>query len=101
MTKRIEIDGNKWRHVGDAIIGLRVALGAIPSHGNSIDAFIDSMVYGGMLEVDPPYLIIVSNVQSPDAAKFIKELSQELVEARAWRKEHYGDDVDVSVSLVD
>jgi hypothetical protein len=100
VTPTITVDGASWRTAVDAIDGLLKALRPFGMHGNSIDAFIDSMIYGGMLEVEPPYEVVVENVESPDARSFVDDLSVALVEARAWRRANYGDEVEVSVRRV-
>lgn len=97
----IEVDAARWRTAVDAVFGLREALGAVDGHGGGIDAFIDSMIYGGMLEAEPPYDVVVRGLEPSEAREFIEELSRALSEARDWRKAHYGDDVKVGISLAD
>jgi hypothetical protein len=55
----IELDAANWRTVLDFYDALLGALEAPEWHGHSIGALIDSMVYGGINEVDPPYSIRV------------------------------------------
>jgi hypothetical protein len=66
----IELDAQHWKSFRDYADALRAALGSPEGHGSSVDAFIDSMVYGGMNEVNPPYTIIIKNT---------KGLSQEIL----------------------
>jgi len=98
MTKpTLIVDGSDWLTAIDAVEGLLRALRPLGDHGSSIDAFIDSMIYGGMLEAEPPYEVVVENLRAPLAVEFIDELSGALTEARAWRRANYGDEVDVSI----
>lgn len=98
MTKcTLIVDGSDWLTAIDAIEGLLRALRPLGDHGSSIDAFIDSMIYGGMLETEPPYEVVVENLIAPLAVEFIDELSGALTEARAWRRANYRDEVDVSI----
>jgi hypothetical protein len=99
LPKIIEIDGSRWRTSSDAVDGLRAALGAVEGHGTGVDAFIDSMIYGGMLEAEPPYEVVVHGLASCEAAAFIEQSSQALIDASAWRKAHYGDDAHVALHV--
>jgi len=98
MTKpTLIVDASDWLTALDAIEGLLRALRPLGDHGSSIDAFVDSMIYGGMLETEPPYELAVKNLKAPLAVEFIDALSEALTEARAWRRANYGDEVDVSI----
>jgi len=99
--RMIEVDAGRWRTAVDAVAGLKLALGAVDGHGDGIDAFIDSMIYGGMLEAETPYEVVVRGLAHNKARTFIEDLSQALGEVREWRRANYGDDVRVSVSLHD
>jgi hypothetical protein len=100
MAKLIEIDGREWERAADACIGLLTALRPRGAHGASIDAFVDSMIYGGLLCVEPPYEVVIRNIQSPEAAVFLRDLSVALAYARQERKANRGDDVDVRLRLI-
>ncbi|MBU2134803.1 MAG: hypothetical protein KKA45_01265 [Alphaproteobacteria bacterium] len=100
MTPSIIVDATGWRTAIDAIDGLLDALRPLDRHGSSIDAFIDSMIYGGMLEVEPPYEVVVENLEAPDAISFVDRLSVALTEARAWRLANRGVEVNVSIRRV-
>ncbi len=97
MTPIITINGTSWRTANDAIDGLLQALRPLDGHGRNINAFIDSMMYGGMLEIEPPYEIVVQNVGGPDAALFIDDLSAALLKAGAGPRAAYREEFDVSV----
>ena|SRR5215469_2027117 len=97
----IELNAAPWRNVWDLDDALKEALGSCEGHGSSVDAWIDSMIYGGMNAVEPPYVIRVVGTASVGAKlqDAIWELAEAIREARAWRLEHYGDDVDVSFQI--
>jgi hypothetical protein len=97
--RTIILDGSQWRTVIDFYNALRSALGAIDGHGSSVDAFIDSMIYGGMLKTEPPYEVLVQSVVSPEVLRDVEALSRALAEARTWRRENRGDDVEVALRL--
>jgi hypothetical protein len=49
----IELNAQNWRTVLDYYDSLKEALGSPSWHGSSPDAWIDSMIYGGINEVKP------------------------------------------------
>jgi RNAse (barnase) inhibitor barstar len=98
--RTIVLDGSCWSSRIDFYNALLSALGASDAHGSGVDALIDSMVYGGMLEAEPPYEVLVQNVAPPEVRRDVEELSRVLAEARGWRKENRGDDVEVAVRLL-
>jgi hypothetical protein len=53
----INLDAAEWKKPLDFYDALLLALKAPPWHGRGIDALIDSMVYGGINEIEPPYRI--------------------------------------------
>lgn len=57
----IELDAQSWKTCEDYVSALRTALGSPEWHGSSVDAFLDSMVYGDINEITPPYRIIIKN----------------------------------------
>ncbi|HRJ65512.1 MAG TPA: barstar family protein [Alphaproteobacteria bacterium] len=62
--QEIEIDAQDWKTLEDYASALRAALRSPAWHGSSIDAFIDSMVYGDINEINSPYKIIVKNTKN-------------------------------------
>jgi RNAse (barnase) inhibitor barstar len=53
----IELEASHWKSSLDFYNALLVALGAPHDHGRNINALIDSMFYGGINKIDPPYTI--------------------------------------------
>ena len=53
----IDLDATNWKSWRDFYRELLGALGAPEGHGKSVNALIDSMVWGGMNKVEPPYTI--------------------------------------------
>jgi RNAse (barnase) inhibitor barstar len=60
----LELDAKNWKSVRDYVDALRAVLGSPEWHGNSVDAFIDSMVCGDINKVEPPYTIRIKNTKS-------------------------------------
>jgi hypothetical protein len=59
-VKTIELDATSWKDGADFSKSLLPALGAPSWHGNSVDALIDSIVYGDINAVDPPFTIRIT-----------------------------------------
>ncbi|MCI3132996.1 hypothetical protein [Phenylobacterium aquaticum] len=97
--RTIEIDGGACKSVKDFCTVLKDEIRALPGHGNSIEAFVDSMIWGGMSELPPPYLIRVRGLNGGPIAAFIKELSESLGYARMERRDRKGEDIEVMIQL--
>jgi hypothetical protein len=97
----IELDAANWKTVIDFYHALLAAIGAPAWHGMSPDALIDSMIWGGINTVEPPYTVRISSL--PTAPKEVRDhvelVKDDLVEARIYRKRHNGDDIDVSIVM--
>jgi len=95
----IELDASKWKTSLDFYHALLAAIGAPKWHGISPDALIDSMIWGGINTVDPPYIVRISGLSTApkevrDHVELVKDV---LLEGRIYRKRHNGDDVEVSI----
>jgi len=97
----IELNAKPWRNPLDYYDALKEALGSCRGHGSSPDAWVDSMLYGGMNEIEPPYVIRISGAAACPAGvrDAISELQFVISEARKWKKRHYGKDTDVSFDV--
>jgi hypothetical protein len=94
----IELDAAKWKTMLDFYNALLPAIGAPKGHGMSPDALVDSMIWGGMNAVEPPYTIhIVGLSTAPKEVRDGIELAKEaLASGRIYRKRH---DIDVEASI--
>lgn len=99
----ITLDATNWKNILDFYVDLLAALEAPAWHGRSINALIDSMIWGGINPIDPPYTIRIRN--TPSLAKdIIEELEltiHALLEARAEYRKRKGEDVIVDFELPD
>ena len=93
----IELNAAKWRSKLDFYDALLNAIGAPPGHGHSANALVDSMIWGGMNAVEPPYTVrIVGTAKLPDDIRNTIELvKQDLTDARAEFRRVRGEDVEV------
>ena len=95
----IEIDASRcWNRKEFARL-LQVTIQALPGHGSSAEAFVDSMVFGTMSELSPPYRIVVLGELRPEVRAFAADLSNAIGQARLERRTRRGDDVEVSLKV--
>jgi hypothetical protein len=96
----ISLDASGCRTIRQFCGELKQAIEAFPGHGNSIEAFVDSMVWGAMSDLPPPYTILVGGLQPGPVADFAQKLSEALGHARIDRRDRRGEDVEVVLQLV-
>ena len=96
----IEMDARGWKESLDFLEALQVALGSCRGHGHSPDAFVDSMVWGGMNDVEPPYCVRIVNAADipKEVADYILLMVSVIRDARQWRLDNRGEDVEVSIA---
>ena len=97
----IELDATKWKTVLDFYDALLAGIGAPKWHGKSPDALIDSMIWGGINAVEPPYTVRILGLSAApqELRDHVQLASDVLVDGRIYRKRHKGDDVDVSIVI--
>jgi len=79
--KTLKLNATGWRSVADFYDSLLSHLGAPEWHGRNVNALVDSVVYGGINRVNPPFVIRIERIGSvPEDAR------QEL----AWAMESIG-----------
>jgi hypothetical protein len=95
----IDLDATKWKTVLDFCRALLAAIGAPEPHGKSPDAFIDSMIWGGINAVEPPYTIRISGTAMlpNDVREYIEAVKQALARGRLDYQSRQGSDVEVSI----
>src|ERR1700719_2439043 len=95
----IKLDATNWKTVIDFYDALLAAIGAPKWHGESPDALVDSMIWGGINAVEPPYSVQISGLSAApkEVHDHVELVSGMLVEGRIYRKRHNGDDVEVSI----
>jgi len=58
----IELNAENWRTALDFYSALLAALGTPKSHGRNLNALVDSMVWGEMNRIEPPYTIRIVRI---------------------------------------
>jgi hypothetical protein len=97
--RTIELDATKWKTVIDFYHALLASIGAPARHGQSPDALVDSMIWGGINAVEPPYTVRISGLSAApkEVHDHVELVRGMLAEGRIYRKRHNGDDVEVSI----
>ncbi len=95
----IDLDASGWTTILDFYDALLAALGAPEWHGRSVAALNDSMIWGEINAVDPPYTVrITATGPVPDEVICgIKQVRQCLAEARDEFNARRGHDVEVEL----
>ena len=74
----VELRADDWVTVGDFANALKKAIGAPEWHGNSADAFLDSMISDDINTLKSPYTIAIRGTDKakPDVQQEIRLLAQ-------------------------
>jgi RNAse (barnase) inhibitor barstar len=97
--KVISLDGAAWSCRQDFFDALADVLKVVPYHGRGFDAFEDSVFYGGMSQVEPPFAVVVRNCP-PFAESDVKRMADGWAGQREWKRMYYGEDVEATISLI-
>lgn len=98
----IELGAEEWRSVLDFYHALLKALDAPEWHSEGINAAVDSIVWGGINGVQPPYTIrVIGAANLPaeirqEVELLAKVIAEHRKDHQRWRKK----DVEVAVELV-
>jgi|SRR5579884_1874961 len=95
----IELHAAKWQTINDFYDALLAAIKAPKGHGRSPDALIDSMIWGGMNALEPPYTIKISGMATlpNDVRECILRASRALAAGRSDYQRLRGCDVEVAI----
>ena len=98
--RTIEIDGGACATVRDFCAVLKDEIRALPGHGNSVEAFVDSMIWAnGMSSLAPPYMVRVRGLSRGPVADFVQELSNALGYARMEHRNRKHEDVEIILQI--
>ncbi len=66
--RTVEFDASNWRDWSDLYAALLPALGAPDWHGRNLDALRDSMLAGSINDIEGPYLLRFTRLESASQA---------------------------------
>jgi RNAse (barnase) inhibitor barstar len=97
----MELDARNWATIDDFYAALLTSVGAPEWHGRNANALVDSMIWGGINAVEPPYTIRIHNTNDlPKAvAGAIEQAQFALADARADFNRQEGHDVEVQLEI--
>jgi len=100
--KIVELDAANWTKELDFYNALLPALGAPQGHGYSTDALVDSMIWGGMNKLEPPYTVRIRGVEKLSEAVLdeIESAKKALSKGREYFRTQKGRDVEVSIETI-
>lgn len=98
----IELDATQWKSIPDFYNALLAAIGAPAWHGKNPNALVDSMIWGGINAIEPPYTIkVVGSATVPkDVRDQIEVAKEDLAKGRMDYQNRCGGDVDVSIETL-
>ncbi len=99
----ITLDASRWTTAKDFYNALLAAVGAPKWHGRNINAVVDSMIWGGINALEPPYTIRISGRASltKDVGTEIEFAKEALSRARAEFRTTKGHDVEVELETAE
>jgi hypothetical protein len=97
----IELDATKWKTADDFYDALLASIGAPKEHGRCVNALVDSMIWGGINAIDPPYTIRISgSAHLPKEDRDQIELAKRvLAEGRKDCRSRRGGDVEIAIEI--
>ena len=102
FKKIIEVDASDWTSSCDLYKAILPKLGAPAWHGDSVNALTESMVWGEINALEPPYTLRILGAAklSADLVEELNWLKEGVQEARADMRSREGQDVDVDVEII-
>ena len=98
----IEVDASRWTLRTDLYDAILPLLGALDWHGRNMNALTESIVWGEINAVEPPYTLRVRGTANlpPGVAEELGWLEEDGASARQDFYGMFGRDVDVDVELL-
>ena len=98
----IEMDASQWKWRTDLYDTILPLLGAPDWHGRNMNALTESIVWGEINTVEPPYTLRIRGTANvpPDVAEELSWLEEDVANAREEFQERRGHDVDMDVELL-
>ena len=100
--KKITLDASSWTTTLDFYHAIFAELGSPGWHGTNPNALTESMVWGEINKIEPPYKIEVVTTKGLPASTRVEldTIAKGIAMAREDFKRRRGEDVDVSFEIV-
>jgi RNAse (barnase) inhibitor barstar len=97
----VDLDASAWTSALDFYEALLTTLGAPRWHGRNINALVDSMVFGGINEIMPPYVVVIRGLDAAPAEvrEEIEAARDALIIGQEDFRANTGEEVGVSLEL--
>ncbi len=97
----LNLDASEWTDITVFYDALLYALDAPFWHGRNINALIDSMVWGDINGIEPPYKICISNFQkaSAEVREEIEALAKDILSSKAEHYRMYGQEPEIFLEI--
>ncbi len=98
----IELDATNWKTYDDFYKALLPSIGAPKWHGQNLNALVDSMIWGGINALEPPYTIRISGAATlpKNIRDHVETAKRALAEGRMDYQKLRGGDVGVAIEIV-
>ena len=103
MKQTLTLDAEGWISYRDFYTALLAAVGAPAWHSWSVDALIDTMIWGDDNSAKPPYVVRIINARALDSEtrKAVNEAKEGIDIGRNEFRVEEGRDIDVSIEVID
>ena len=100
--RQIDLDASGWTTPSDFYDAILPALGAPSWHGRNLNALVESMIWGEINEIEPPYAVRLHSTQKlpPDVMEEIGWAQEDILKARRDFGSRNGQDVEVTFEIV-
>jgi RNAse (barnase) inhibitor barstar len=100
--KIISLDASAWETGLDFYAAILPELGAPDGHGKNLNAIVESMIWGEINKLKPPYKVEIFNTEGrpQDVLDEIRAIADFFAESRAEFRERKGRDAQVSFTIV-
>lgn len=97
----IDLDATKWKTYDDFYDALLPSIEAPKAHGRNLNALVDSMIWGGVNAIEPPYTIRISGAATlpKDVRDHVEMAKRALAKGRMDFQRLRGGDVEVAIEI--
>lgn len=101
--KTFRLDASSWTKTRDFYDAIFAALGSPEWHGDNVNALTESMIWGEINQVEPPYKVEVVSTAGlpPTIMRELEWASKGVILAREDFKKRMGQEVEVSFDVID